>query len=118
MEMKTAISCIILRHIIFFQSGRRHTRYKVTGVQTCALPIFRRAGVCHCRSVDAEHAGGLHPPHHRDHSAGGGLSPSPRTGNATVITFSEAQLVAWLSPVRSEERRVGEEWRSRWLPDH
>src|SRR6516162_2761888 len=24
----------------FFSSRRRHTRYKVTGVQTCALPIY------------------------------------------------------------------------------
>src|SRR5881396_1969603 len=29
----------------FFSSRRRHTRwYEVTGVQTCALPILRRAG--------------------------------------------------------------------------
>src|SRR5215467_9933831 len=25
--------------VFFFSSRRRHTRYKVTGVQTCALPI-------------------------------------------------------------------------------
>src|SRR5256885_4710056 len=25
--------------LFFFSSRRRHTRYKVTGVQTCALPI-------------------------------------------------------------------------------
>src|SRR5213080_108570 len=30
--------------IFFFSSRRRHTRYRyVTGVQTCALPIFARA---------------------------------------------------------------------------
>src|SRR3546814_15980399 len=35
------ICCVIL--IFFFSSRRRHTRCAlVTGVQTCALPIFRR----------------------------------------------------------------------------
>src|SRR5213080_5341482 len=32
----------------FFSSRRRHTRYRyVTGVQTCALPIWRRAQQFH-----------------------------------------------------------------------
>src|SRR5256885_525242 len=30
-----------IKLFFFFSSRRRHTRYKVTGVQTCALPIFR-----------------------------------------------------------------------------
>ena len=31
--------------LFFFSSRRRHTRYiSVTGVQTCALPIFKGAG--------------------------------------------------------------------------
>src|SRR5688500_19288242 len=30
------------RYQFFFSSRRRHTRYKVTGVQTCALPISFR----------------------------------------------------------------------------
>src|ERR1039457_405170 len=30
----------VLFFFFFFSSRRRHTRYKVTGVQTCALPIY------------------------------------------------------------------------------
>src|SRR5256885_1745271 len=30
---------LVVGYAIFFSSRRRHTRYKVTGVQTCALPI-------------------------------------------------------------------------------
>ena len=34
------------RYVFFFSSRRRHTRYiSVTGVQTCALPIFSASGV-------------------------------------------------------------------------
>src|SRR6056300_569985 len=35
---------VLLKVFFFFSSRRRHTRFlKVTGVQTCALPIFRVA---------------------------------------------------------------------------
>ena len=34
---------LLIDHFFFFSSRRRHTRYiSVTGVQTCALPIYRR----------------------------------------------------------------------------
>src|SRR2546427_5866130 len=32
--------CCLLCSFFFFSSRRRHTRLTVTGVQTCALPIF------------------------------------------------------------------------------
>src|SRR3546814_7561172 len=39
------ISLLISAFFFFFSSRRRHTRCAlVTGVQTCALPIYRRAG--------------------------------------------------------------------------
>src|SRR6266700_5958383 len=36
---------ILLFFFFFFSSRRRHTRFHVTGVQTCALPICPRFGV-------------------------------------------------------------------------
>src|SRR3546814_5537721 len=39
---------------MFFSSRRRHTKYAlVTGVQTCALPIYPRARVDHGAGMDA-----------------------------------------------------------------
>src|SRR5256886_14703430 len=39
----------MLKAVFFFSSRRRHTRLTVTGVQTCALPIFvdQRCAACH-----------------------------------------------------------------------
>src|SRR3546814_20653395 len=82
----------------FFSSRRRHTRCAlVTGVQTCALPIF------------------IHG--HADWACSAlGHQPS-----ATGIDHPTAPLFRLQSP-RSEERRVGKECvstcRSRWWPYH
>ena len=63
-----------------FSSRRRHTRLRtVTGVQTCALPIYDRLPWFH-----------------------GNIS-----SDCSVVVF-----------LRSEERRVGKECRSRWSPYH
>ena len=60
--------------IVIFSSRRRHTRsHRVTGVQTCALPILHSFPTVH---------------HNSSHG------------------------------MRSEERRVGKECRSRWSPYH
>src|ERR1043166_7543095 len=52
--MKIKVSCIEFGvfYFFFFSSRRRHTRFRnVTGVQTCALPIFgldlHAPGYCH-----------------------------------------------------------------------
>src|SRR6202011_6392521 len=70
----------------FFQAedGIRDT--SVTGVQTCALPILRGAG--------------LRP---RAHSS---------------VAAARAAVHGRNAHGRSEERRVGEECRSPWAPDH
>src|SRR3546814_6971930 len=78
----------------FFASRRRHTRCAlVTGVQTCALPIFK-GGRQSLREV----------PHHR------------LTGHDRAAEVSRRHIP------RSEERRVGKECvstcRSRWSPTH
>src|SRR3546814_10239505 len=86
----------------FFSSRRRHTRCAlVTGVQTCALPIF---------SMD-----------HRD-------IPQNELGQqlrmlGLVLDSPDAESgMLLVPPFRSEERRVGKECvstcRSRWSPYH
>src|SRR3546814_10598152 len=100
------IMCILSLCFFFFSSRRRHTRCAlVTGVQTCALPIWKEVDdrgdevfVGTCCKTDEE----------------------KWTATRTDLVFgSNAQLRA-IS--RSEERRVGKECvstcRSRWSPYH
>src|SRR5437879_12962370 len=91
--------------LFFFQAedGIRDT--SVTGVQTCALPIYRHRRLLTagprrlpglgraCRLRNARGGGGV-----RDRWGPGGSGDG-----------------AWH---RSEERRVGKEWRSRWSGVH
>ena len=84
---------VMLFFVFFFSSRRRHTRSgRVTGVQTCALPIcakdhFFKAVLCH-------------------------LCIDQLNGQLALNKFKDMQ------PARSEERRVGKECRSRWSPYH
>ena len=42
MGIKKRIDCVVISYVFFFSSRRRHTRSgRVTGVQTCALPISK-----------------------------------------------------------------------------
>src|SRR3546814_6626758 len=94
---------------LFFSSRRRHTSCAlVTGVQTCALPIYR--GGERGRPAGAR---GLRPP--RDAGgAGGALGGDRRQRRLLPHAFRRGR--------RSEERRVGKECvstcRSRWPPAH
>src|SRR3546814_9078364 len=46
--------------MLFVSSKRRHTRCAlVTGVQTCALPIFRVLGMQHPAGIGIDHDGGI-----------------------------------------------------------
>src|SRR5256885_4953923 len=91
----------------FFQAEDGIRDYKVTGVQTCALPISTGAGVvllscaCGCgHNLLSTCAAGAWVVR-RQHAAN---SPLPLSGKP--------------DPGRSEERRVGKECRSRWSPYH
>src|SRR5256885_12727949 len=94
----------------FFQAEDGIRDYKVTGVQTCALPIFRDA-----YRIDAAHrpliiAGGPHAIYESYDL----FSANPtRPGGADVVVTGEEFVM-----LRSEERRVGKECRSRWSPYH
>src|SRR2546426_4235170 len=94
----------------FFQAEDGIRDYKVTGVQTCALPISLSkfggrpdAGLADASPIhlyDLEHRAA-----HRD--------PIPDVGQAAERTEQQAT-----DRRRSEERRVGKECRSRWSPYH
>src|SRR5205807_6721672 len=94
--------------------------YKVTGVQTCALPICRRAGsadgpvMCQPNRTLTWLAGARverltflrHVPARRAATQKRAGSKTRRFGRATV------------RPKRSEERRVGQEGTPRWAAGH
>src|SRR3546814_10254670 len=96
----------VLGEVFFFASRRRHTRCAlVTGVQTCALPIYRRSDGTTAKSDDYRK---------------GCLSPVFFT---TPSHHSFSSLL-FITPFhhRSEESRVGKACvstcRSRWSPYH
>src|SRR5256885_7358598 len=102
---------LVCDSFFFFQAEDGIRDYKVTGVQTCALPIYL---LRMCRLV------GLVP--HID------VTPAGHPGEVGA-EFRERRLAALepdhrvdvdavLGGLRSEERRVGKECRSRWSPDH
>src|SRR5256885_11099056 len=95
--------------VFFFQAEDGIRDYKVTGVQTCALPIshwcpdcrrvkhfLKQRGVTY-REVNIE----------EDPSA-----------EAIVLKANQGKRRVPTLKVRSEERRVGKECRSRWSPYH
>src|SRR3546814_9903414 len=98
--------CMRLRlFICIFSSRRRHTRCAlVTGVQTCALPIFNGSSVM---LVDERPEYGM-------------LSPKALNGTPVTIHLVVEDVDAFVE--RSAERRVGKEGvrtcRSRWSPYH
>src|SRR5258707_9306897 len=95
----------------FFQAEDGIRDIGVTGVQTCALPIF--TGV---KLVDDASFGFVQD----DRLPTDGpvtrkcpvINPQSGRGDITVM------LVFYRSVARSEERRVGKECRSRWSPYH
>src|SRR2546430_4323513 len=91
----------------FFQAEDGIRDLTVTGVQTCALPILSGTGVTAPRIV-------------------AGSAPSATatgkgsTGRASQCSRKSIAPPRWGSHLmmRSEERRVGKECRSRWSPYH
>src|SRR5687768_17728917 len=103
----------------FFSSRRRHTRCSRAGVQTCALPIL----------PDEQHQQAERQVQRSDLFVVRRRDPTPRPSDEAMavlcvmavrrIDCSAAHPKASLVPcVRSEERRVGKECRSRWSPEH
>src|SRR3712207_8193043 len=74
----------------------------VTGVQTCALPIFGGLTVDVALDVPAGRCLAL-------------AGPSG-AGKSTVLRIAAGLLRPDRGRVSAEERRVGKQWRSRWSP--
>src|SRR5256885_2964741 len=94
----------------FFQAEDGIRDYKVTGVQTCALPILDR------QAESGRHYWG------RVEQSAVRLGP-PLRGRPVALAHSLETPEQLPSPPdrggqRSEERRVGKECRSRWSPYH
>src|SRR5258706_4637981 len=100
-----------IRVFFFFQAEDGIRDWSVTGVQTCALPISRLLDDPAPRVREAG-AYALGVGERRE--ARVQLEKGMAGGDAALAAMS-----AWaLSEIRSEERRVGKECRSRWSPYH
>src|SRR5256885_9624095 len=93
----------------FFQAEDGIRDYKVTGVQTCALPIFLTWGVI----GDTD---GIQTPAVTTLGPGGVLARGTKLGSLSIANYPASATGPYA--LRSEERRVGKEGRSRWSPDH
>src|SRR5256885_7404812 len=108
-ELVASVESRRVEIFFFFQAEDGIRDYKVTGVQTCALPIFSiiRSRVLASRPDS--------------------FAPSAKAGSNCSLYSSMPLPDVQISPsparpayfaTRSEERRVGKECRSRWSPYH
>src|SRR5690348_17636136 len=95
------IFVVFICFFFFFQAEDGIRDGRVTGVQTCALPIstFRHYNTNNTQSPLVP-CPGCHKCKHKDNR-----------GNLCISEANNTDL-------RSEERRVGKECRSRWSTDH
>src|SRR5256885_3107299 len=107
----SSVQTDLVNVFFFFQAEDGIRDYKVTGVQTCALPIYL---------LEPEPQGGLEEGKDQRQPADGPRAArrlrsrcGPRSGDAGRSCLPHRRKV-----VRSEERRVGKECRSRWSPYH
>src|SRR5439155_17231871 len=92
--------CLFFLFFFFFQAEDGIRDGHVTGVQTCALPIS---------GVQSGSPSFLNAPQT--------MSRFLRYSSRICLTCASSDSAATAAS-RSEERRVGKECRSRWLPDH
>src|SRR5256885_6915500 len=92
---RVVIFVSFILYFFFFQAEDGIRDYKVTGVQTCALPISNYAL---CGPSEEQ-----------------GVQTQLETWVARLLRRVEWTYYEWM---RSEERRVGKECRSRWSPYH
>src|SRR2546422_4343348 len=103
-----AQSSLINVLFFFFQAEDGIRDVAVTGVQTCALPIYLSSiSITNFEVIQST-----------------GPTEGPRSPGAPTANAGSDQTVPFGSPAtlqgstRSEERRVGKECRSRWSPYH
>src|SRR3712207_8002903 len=100
----------MLEDLFFFQAEDGIRDIGVTGVQTCALPIFPPGGLAVITPVTFGWTW------IRNASALRSAVSSRSLRSTSIATVSSDRITP--SPSRSEERRVGKECRSRWSPYH
>src|SRR5256885_13720959 len=107
--------------MFFFQAEDGIRDYKVTGVQTYALPIMAPQG----RFFVPIEPGAAR--HHVGIAGGSGITPilsimktvlAREPASRFTLIYGNRQLQSTMFKERSEERRVGKECRSRWSPYH
>src|SRR5256885_7845440 len=112
--LRSAIVCLA-RHIavislfFFFQAEDGIRDYKVTGVQTCALPILQLV------VARPDERGAADDGRRRLHHPTGVADPQRV---ALTLLGLAVRPAGGVERDRSEERRVGKECRSRWSPYH
>src|SRR5260221_6679715 len=105
--------CMVMSLVLFvFQAEDGIRDHCVTGVQTCALPIFRLRREHEARELPQQ-LPLLLPIAFSRLSIASGVERKWRAGCAT-----DQDPVGVFAGWRSEERRVGKECRSRWSPYH
>src|SRR5256886_3012223 len=116
-EHDHGVACVVLEHAIvclchffFFQAEDGIRDLTVTGVQTCALPIFN-SGSAIKLGASFEITGAYQIRVQKLGSDKFRLGYYKKRG-------TEFSLKVSASSGRSEERRVGKECRSRWSPYH
>src|SRR5690606_39802500 len=94
--------------VFFFQAEDGIRDFHVTGVQTCALPICSSKPRIVTSSISAD---------------GNVISNNTPCGSVSSVSVCAVELAnvctGWSensNDGRSEERRVGKEWRARWSP--
>src|SRR5690606_39992609 len=93
--------------------------FHVTGVQTCALPILSNAGIIQLSGDDEPPAPTLsvHAPAGSGPTEAGtapGTPPGPTATGSAQPAKQGPEPEGASSHTRSEERRVGKEWRAPW----
>src|SRR2546422_402359 len=96
----TLAVCFVVLFFFFFQAEDGIRDVAVTGVQTCALPIC----------FDGRHFLGTRRP--------GPAHARQRSTMRTLHLTATRSRMRCSGKLRSEERRVGKECRSRWSPYH
>src|SRR5690606_39430503 len=92
-----------LSFFFFFQAEDGIRDFHVTGVQTCALPIFQHFNITGFAIYT--------------HSNLSSFLKWIEIGLANQATTVASQIRLMSKPARSEERSVGKECRSRWSPE-
>src|SRR3712207_9039657 len=98
--------------LFFFQAEDGIRDIGVTGVQTCALPIFESSECGAFLLFD------FYNIRYTTQTWIGGALGDKMIRYALVVRGKDPVLWDFGSAVRSEERRVGKECRSRWSPYH